>query len=169
MAILSAFFYSTTMHSFTPNPSNNKTKKCTIVNRDEDIMGLPDKEIWMSPNFFFDMKKGDADAHSVLLCNLFLGLGVDAYICVGALRHHSRQHQWVMTREADGSVLFWETVKGAPYVLPARWKGTGKRADEADEAERAKRRVVKTEEKVEENEKETNKKVRAVAKYILFL
>lgn len=43
------------------------------------------KDVWQSPNFFLEVRKGDMEDHAILLCNLLLGLGMDAYVCVGRL------------------------------------------------------------------------------------
>jgi hypothetical protein len=66
---------------------------------------------------------GASEDHAILQCNLFLGLGLDAYIAVGRLPGGVLQHVWVVTREPNGNVLFWETTKGDYYILPARWTG----------------------------------------------
>ena len=61
--------------------------------------------------------------HAILQCNLFLGLGLDAYIAIGRLPGGVQQHVWVVTREPNGDILFWETTKGDFYTLPGRWTG----------------------------------------------
>ena len=70
------------------------------------------EEVWSSPNYFLDVKKGASEDHAVLQCNLFLGLGLDAYIAIGRLPGGVQQHVWVVTREPNGDILFWETTKG---------------------------------------------------------
>ena len=91
-------------------------------------------------------------SHAILQANLFLGLGLDAYIAIGRLPGGIVQHVWVLTREPSGDVLlwetastmhpvhaythvhphvhgtstqvlFWETTKGSYYRLPRRWTG----------------------------------------------
>ena len=81
------------------------------------------EELWSSPNYFLDVKKGASEDHAVLQASLFLGLGLDAYIAIGRLPGGVQQHVWVMTREPNGDVLFWETTKGDHYTLPSRWSG----------------------------------------------
>ena len=57
----------------------------------------------------------------IIRCNLFLGLGMDSYVCVGRLHGVSAQnkrHVWIMTREADGSVRMWETSRGSFIEVP---------------------------------------------------
>ena len=47
-------------------------------------MGYTDQlggaESWVSPEYFVDMKKSGATGHAILLCSLFIGLKVDAWI-----------------------------------------------------------------------------------------
>jgi hypothetical protein len=38
---------------------------------------------WLSPHLMLEMREGDVKAHALMLCNIFLGLNVDAYVCVG--------------------------------------------------------------------------------------
>lgn len=79
-----------------------------------------------SPSFFLARRNGDVRDHAMLLCNLLLGAGMDAYICIGEatveVPEHRRprfgegsrrrkhfvgnsevdrhsEHVWVMTRE----------------------------------------------------------------------
>ena len=80
-------------------------------------------ELWSSPNYFMDVKKGASEDHAILQCNLFLGMGLDAYIAIGRLPGGIVQHVWVMTREPNGDVRFWETTKGRFFTLPQRWAG----------------------------------------------
>jgi hypothetical protein len=76
--------------------------------------------IWSSPTYFLDVRKGASEDHAILMCNLFLGLGLDAYLAIGKLPGGIQQHVWVVTREPTGDVKFWETTKGCCYTLPAR-------------------------------------------------
>lgn len=87
--------------------------------------GLSDgvMELWSSPNYFMDVKKGASEDHAILQANLFLGMGLDAYIAIGRLPGGITQHVWVVTRESNGDVRLWETTKGIFYTLPQRWKG----------------------------------------------
>ena len=39
--------------------------------------------MWSSPNYFMDVKKGASEDHAILQCNLFLGMGLDAYLAIG--------------------------------------------------------------------------------------
>ena len=58
--------------------------------------------------------KGDVEDHSVLLCNLLLGFGLDAYVAVGL--SINGPHVWVLTRsKLDNKkykITFWESLTG---------------------------------------------------------
>ena len=53
----------------------------------------------------------------MLLCNLLLGFGLDAFVCVGT--NQEGAHAWVLTRNAPtaagkpGKVDFWESLTGS--------------------------------------------------------
>ena len=103
---------------------------CVNFQNDPHQMDGPSKsikdgvmELWSSPNYFMDVKKGASEDHAILQCNMFLGMGLDAYIAIGRLPGGIVQHVWVVTREPNGDVRFWETTKGRFYTLPARWPG----------------------------------------------
>eukprot|EP00002_Diphylleia_rotans_P023250 TRINITY_DN4570_c0_g1_i1.p1 TRINITY_DN4570_c0_g1~~TRINITY_DN4570_c0_g1_i1.p1 ORF type:complete len:981 (-),score=223.06 TRINITY_DN4570_c0_g1_i1:236-3178(-) len=80
------------------------------------------EDVWMSPARFLDMKKGDSEEHAILMTNLLLGIGYDAYCCIGRTKKN-QIHTWVMIREQDCSVSFWETTNGKKYNLPNKWRG----------------------------------------------
>eukprot|EP00771_Trimastix_marina_P002799 gnl/Trimastix_PCT/3960.p1 GENE.gnl/Trimastix_PCT/3960~~gnl/Trimastix_PCT/3960.p1 ORF type:complete len:1262 (-),score=290.99 gnl/Trimastix_PCT/3960:175-3960(-) len=93
----------------------------TYATDDESFQGQD--EIWMSPKFILQIGKGDDCDHSVLLCSLFLSIGMDAYVCRGRALN-GRFHTWVMTRDyTRGGVTFWEATRGRTFHLPGRWSG----------------------------------------------
>ena len=53
----------------------------------------------------------DCEDHSLLLCSLLLGFGLNAFVCVGC-KKGGVAHTWVMTVAPDGSVTFWESLTG---------------------------------------------------------
>ena len=57
---------------------------------------------------------GDSEDHAVLLCNLLLGFGLEAFVAVGTNSEGS--HAWVITRKAGAAgkqkVDFWESLTG---------------------------------------------------------
>jgi hypothetical protein len=86
---------------------------------------------WADPFQFMLKGMGDFKDHATLLCNFFIGLGVDAYVCVGKAKRSANQaqsrqpHVWVMTiyRTKEKAqprrqfVTFWEIADGKPYEL----------------------------------------------------
>jgi len=50
----------------------------------------------------------------VLLCNLLLGFGLNAFVCVGT--NSEGAHTWVMTVDSNmdstAKVIFWESLTG---------------------------------------------------------
>lgn len=77
-------------------------------------------EIWNSMQAFLTRGCGDAEEHAVLLCNLLLGFGLDAYVCVGT--NSEGAHTWVMTIDTSSDVkkpksVFWETLTGQRFDL----------------------------------------------------
>ncbi|BFZ19803.1 hypothetical protein BsWGS_22842 [Bradybaena similaris] len=79
-------------------------------------LGGGDKvEQWTSAHAFLCRNRGDCEDHTVLLCSLLLGFGLDAYVCVGT-KVKGSVHTWVMTVSADGLITFWESLNGHRYV-----------------------------------------------------
>ena len=71
------------------------------------------------------MQHAHMQDHAIYLCNLLLGLELDAYVCVGRLHDSAKgekRHVWVMVREENGDVRMWETSTGDEVVLPGRWR-----------------------------------------------
>lgn len=99
--------------------------RCITWSDDEETFKSDkQKDVWQSPPFFMEMRKGDMEDHALLMCNLFLGLGLDAYVCVGRLegaKEFEKRHVWVLTRHKDDSVKMWETSTGKAIVLPGRY------------------------------------------------
>ena len=71
-------------------------------------------ELWHCMHSFLSLKKGDVEDHVILLCDLLLGFGQDAYVACGIAVNGP--HQWVITREKQSSnkykVIFWESLTG---------------------------------------------------------
>eukprot|EP00658_Telonema_sp_P-2_P027537 TRINITY_DN21243_c0_g1_i1.p1 TRINITY_DN21243_c0_g1~~TRINITY_DN21243_c0_g1_i1.p1 ORF type:complete len:631 (+),score=134.84 TRINITY_DN21243_c0_g1_i1:98-1990(+) len=121
---------------------------CVVYESDKDVLD-DDGDSWASPKFFLDIKKGDEEDHAILVCNLFLGLSIDAYMCLGhgrvkaedefsdevTIRPTEQMHVWVMTRSQDGSVTFWESMLSKEYHLLKRWKGADCDDEESEESE----------------------------------
>lgn len=124
-----------------------RTVSCVLYESDKDVLD-DDGDSWASPKFFLDIKKGDEEDHAILLTNLFLGLSMDAYMCLGhgkvqmteefsddvTVGPTKQMHVWVMTRAQDGSITFWECMKTKEYQLLKRWKGADGDEEESDES-----------------------------------
>jgi centrosomal protein CEP76 len=71
-------------------------------------------EQWNTTHTFMSAGKGDVEDHSVLLCNLLLGFGLDAYIAVGVCINGP--HVWVLTRNKlenkKYKITYWESLTG---------------------------------------------------------
>lgn len=71
-------------------------------------------ELWQSTHTFLSVLKGDVEDHAVLLCNILLGFGLDAYVAIGI--SVNGPHVWVITRSKldnkNYSTVFWESLTG---------------------------------------------------------
>jgi centrosomal protein CEP76 len=73
-------------------------------------------EQWLHMHTFLAKNKGDCENHAILLCNLLLGFGLDAYVCVGS-KLKNQPHTWVVTVSHDYTeVVFWESLTGNRYL-----------------------------------------------------
>lgn len=73
-------------------------------------------EQWLNLHTFLVRNRGDSENHSILLCNLLLGFGLDAYVCVGT-KIKNQTHTWVVTISYDyREVVFWESLTGNRYL-----------------------------------------------------
>lgn len=89
------------------------------------------EEVFNSLHTFLALNYGDIEDHSVLLCNILLGFGLDAYIAVGISANGP--HTWVITRSLNNinnldsnsknnksnlkdkslyNIAFWESLTG---------------------------------------------------------
>ena len=115
---------------------------------DEETFSGSRKNVWQGPNFFMEIQKGDFEDHAIYLCNLLLGLNMDAYVCVGRLhtaKKGDKPHIWVMIREEDGNVRIWETSTGDDLELEGRWRGTDEGIRKREAAEAAKKAAEEAE------------------------
>ena len=113
-----------------------------------DHFGSAGPDSWFTPDYFLKARKGDVQAHALLMVCLLLGIKIDAWVCIGEAfvmdaldGKRQAQHQWVLTRESTsidcqkwgddeeyretGSVKFWEVALGKPIAPPManRWEG----------------------------------------------
>jgi centrosomal protein CEP76 len=79
--------------------------------------GMSDQfEQWTHLHTFLARNRGDSENHSILLCNLLLGFGLDAYVCIGT-KGKNQSHAWVVTISYDYTeILFWESLTGNRYL-----------------------------------------------------
>eukprot|EP00698_Gefionella_okellyi_P021413 TRINITY_DN693_c0_g1_i2.p1 TRINITY_DN693_c0_g1~~TRINITY_DN693_c0_g1_i2.p1 ORF type:complete len:635 (-),score=95.57 TRINITY_DN693_c0_g1_i2:330-2234(-) len=79
-----------------------------------ELIGGGRTDVWQTPHATLAACAGDLEDHAVLLCSLLLGLGLDAYVCVGSTTEG--YSVWVMSRSEDG-VVFWDVLQGARYAI----------------------------------------------------
>jgi centrosomal protein CEP76 len=86
-------------------------------NKVTSSFGINDQvEQWLHLHTFLVQNKGDSENHSILLCNLLLGFGLDAYVCVGT-KGKNQNHTWVVTISYDyDEIVFWESLTGNRYL-----------------------------------------------------
>jgi hypothetical protein len=89
---------------------------------------------WKSPLALLSCMHGDIEDHSILLCSLLLGWGMDAWVAMGSIVvpaqhgemesgnrevHAKKPHCWVVTldRLSDHRVVFWESLTGQQYDI----------------------------------------------------
>ena len=69
-------------------------------------------DLWILSHSFVARGFGDSAEHAVLLCCLFLGFGLDAYVCIGTSL--DGPHVWVLTRNIKNDklcdLIFWEST-----------------------------------------------------------
>lgn len=93
-------------------------------------------ETWRSSHAILCRKQGDVEDHTLLLCSLLLGWGLDAWVALGTIQTPSsdgkgvsqRPYCWVVTFDyppaVEGTtfdepiVTFWEALGGRQYQLP---------------------------------------------------
>ena len=77
---------------------------------------------WKSIHDFLDTGKGTAVEHSLILCGLLLGFGLNAYVCLGSSSDGA--HAWVLTlskvldqngESVWGNPLIWESLTAKVY------------------------------------------------------
>lgn len=80
-------------------------------------------EVWQSMQSFLARGSGGMEDHAVLLCNILLGFGLDAYLCIGTdgegcrvwvmhVDEETQQPKFGTYGDAQTQVYFWETQTG---------------------------------------------------------
>jgi centrosomal protein CEP76 len=72
-------------------------------------------EIWSGMHTILSAKKGDVQDHCILLCNLFLGFRMNAFVTLGTDKENN-PHIWVTTIDSHNQVYFWESLTGTCYA-----------------------------------------------------
>ena len=90
---------------------------CLALERPVSMGGMPEQ--WSSGLAFLARNRGTYEDHALLLCNLLLGFGLDAYVCVGRRSSTSGTScadtpaVWVLTLGATSTeAVFWDPVSG---------------------------------------------------------
>ncbi|XP_065064875.1 centrosomal protein of 76 kDa-like [Rhopilema esculentum] len=78
-------------------------------------IGGAHSEMWTNMLSFLCTGKGDVDNHSILLCSLLLGFGLNAFVCIGT-KAKGKAHSWVASIGTDGNCVFWESLTGQRFV-----------------------------------------------------
>jgi len=79
--------------------------------------GVDSADQWLHLHTFLARNSGDVANHAVLLCNLLLGFGLDAYVAVGTKGSRHEPHTWVVTLSYDyEQVIFWESLTASRYI-----------------------------------------------------
>ncbi len=101
-----------------------------------DAVAGSKSDVWLSLHSVLASRSGDIEAHAVLLCSIFLGLELDAYVVLGHTAS-DEPHMWVMTfgdSDAAGT-LFPRGLRGCiqlkcsaarlPFELYSCWSHLG--------------------------------------------
>jgi len=100
--------------------------------------GLIPEDGWKDPEYLLFRRIGSAQDHAIFLCSVLRGCGKDAYVAKGTVwvpdtkdkegadsksvvGHRLVEHVWVLSREANGYVTFWETCTMEMYHMPKRY------------------------------------------------
>ena len=72
------------------------------------------EDVWCTAPTIIARRAGTGEELAMLLCSLFLGFGLDAYVCIGldGLGHRCAM---VLTRPSSKKVVLWDPVSGKPY------------------------------------------------------
>ena len=106
------------------------------LKRDLNMTGISD-EAWHCPHAFLSRLEGNVEDHALLLCDLLLGWGLDAWVATGTIYSAPKQgkatagsknasvnirpHSWVVSidkiDEKEMKVTFWESLTGSQYEV----------------------------------------------------
>lgn len=92
----------------------------------EEMIGGGRLEVWHTPHTFISKGCGDCEDHALLLCNLLLGFGLHAFVCLGTVQDSpgepERDHVWCMTLSGkdNRTCIFWESLTGHRVTMAPR-------------------------------------------------
>jgi centrosomal protein CEP76 len=86
-----------------------------LAHRRDPAAGSSVADVWRTTHSTLATRGGETEEHALLLCSLLLGFGLDAFVCVGT--DARGPHVWVLTRDAYGTVTFWESLSAQQYTL----------------------------------------------------
>ena len=64
----------------------------------------------------FHLPLQDCEDHSILLCNLLLGFGLDAYVTIGT-KTKGVAYSWVSNIAPTGEVVFWDSLTAERFAF----------------------------------------------------
>mmetsp|Transcript_1462 Transcript_1462/g.2127 ORF Transcript_1462/g.2127 Transcript_1462/m.2127 type:complete len:692 (-) Transcript_1462:1071-3146(-) len=106
------------------------------LEKDPGVGGSGDSQPWQTPLAFMARRAGDVCDHALLLCSLFLGFGLEAYVALGEMRcdGQTQPHAWVLTFSTDESTgnqkaAAWESTTGRRTSLLPLDPETARRYD----------------------------------------
>lgn len=123
-------------------------------------------ERWNDPQMLLFARQGSPQDHAILLCSVLLGAKRDAYVVKGMVWQKEAElfeskekakpkkeseekwklceHAWVMTREANDFITFWEPCTRELYHLPQRYKTARARKKKKDAEEEVRNNALAT-------------------------
>ena len=85
--------------------------------------GSSKSDVWLQPHTFLSVKGGDVENHSILLCSLLLGFGLNAFVALGTDKNGS--YAWVVTLDARQRPTFWDALTGDQSIPSSRFQSIG--------------------------------------------
>ena len=73
-----------------------------------------ESRVWCTNPTIIFRKTGSVDELSTLLCSLFLGFGLNAYVCIG-LDRTGKRTTMVLTRPSKKTIVLWNPLTGIPF------------------------------------------------------
>ncbi|KAK9817335.1 hypothetical protein WJX74_001322 [Apatococcus lobatus] len=84
---------------------------------DRTLPGISADDRWRYLHTVLAVGSASKAEKALLLCNLLLGFGLDAWVCFGTDK--LGEHYWVLTRSSHQAATFWEPSSGVRYCPKA--------------------------------------------------